>query len=196
MFLFTIMEIQKIESRQELLLKTLHKYYYKDNNLRKMLNILNGDNKISLRLIDYFVTNYAKNNHTIYIRKVNENEEEKDIPFYIYREYRNQLKAYSKLLFDPFCRRDRIELKYNDGTLTTTIGQLNFFRWMLDNELIKYIKTNKKTIEEEMSNKKKNKKDNKKNPVYKYKLKVAVHFEDETSSEATTSQINTSENNK
>ena len=183
------MEIQKIESRQELLLKTLHKYYYKDNNLRKMLNILNGDNKISLRLIDYFVTNYAKNNHTIYIRreKDRDTEEDKEIAFYIYREYRNQLKAYSKLLFDPFCRRDRIELKYNDGTLTTTIGQLNFFRWMLDNNLIDYIKLNKKQIEEEMSNKKKNKKEHKKNPVYKYKLKVAVHFEDETSSEATSS---------
>ena len=45
------MEIEKIESRQELLLKTLHKYYYKDNNLEKMLSVLNGDKKISLRLM-------------------------------------------------------------------------------------------------------------------------------------------------
>ena len=175
MFLFRIMEIEKIESRQELLLKTLHKYYYKDNNLEKMLSVLNGDKKISLRLIDYFVTNYAKKNHTIYIK------DEKS--FYIYREYRNQLKAYSKLLFDPFCRRDRIELKYKNGELTTTIGQLNFFRWLLDNDLITFIYQNKKSIEKEMSNKKNN--TTKKNPVYKYKLKVAVHFEDRTSSENT-----------
>ena len=62
----------------------------------------------------------------------------------------------------------------------------------MDNDLITFIYQNKKSIEKEMSNKKNN--TTKKNPVYKYKLKVAVHFEDRTSSENTSTR--TEENNK
>jgi hypothetical protein len=55
-------------------------------------------------------------------------------------EYKSQLKAYNKKLFDPFCRRGRIEFKYNNNKLIiTTIGQLNFFRWAIKNKLISYV---------------------------------------------------------
>ena len=64
------------------------------------------------------------------------------------------MKAYSKKQFDPFCRRERIVFEPLDKTLTegfvTTIGQLNFFRWALQNGVLEYAKTNLNEIEKDM----------------------------------------------
>jgi hypothetical protein len=63
------------------------------------------------------------------------------------------LKAYSKKRFDPFCRWDRISIPYKNGTfIETTIGQLNFFKWALENNVVKYIEENYDTIEKDMNN--------------------------------------------
>ena len=55
-----------ITTQNELLLNKLLKYYNKDDNLSKILSIINGESAISLRLIDWFTTNYAKKNYIIY----------------------------------------------------------------------------------------------------------------------------------
>ena len=47
-------------TQNELLLKNLLEYYGEEQNLNKMLNIINGESSISLRIVDWFVTNYAK----------------------------------------------------------------------------------------------------------------------------------------
>ena len=50
------------DKQNELLLNNLTKYY-SDNDfvqLDKILNILKGESEISLRIIDWFVTNYSK----------------------------------------------------------------------------------------------------------------------------------------
>jgi hypothetical protein len=62
------------------------------------------------------------------------------------------LKAYSKKRFDPFCRWDRISIPYKGETcIETTIGQLNFFKWALENKVIQYIEDNYETIEKDMN---------------------------------------------
>ena len=48
------------------LYESLHKYYSDDKNIHKFNNCINGANKISLRIIDWFVTNYSKKNYIIY----------------------------------------------------------------------------------------------------------------------------------
>ena len=48
-------------TQNNLLLSTLNIFYQKDNNIDKMLSIINGQSSISLRLVDWFVTNYSKN---------------------------------------------------------------------------------------------------------------------------------------
>ncbi len=47
-------------TQNSLLLNNLMKFYNKNNNLDKILPIINGESTISLRLIDWFVTNYSK----------------------------------------------------------------------------------------------------------------------------------------
>ena len=49
-------------TQNSLLLNKLISFYKENNYLDKILTIINGENKMSLRLIDWFVTNYAKKN--------------------------------------------------------------------------------------------------------------------------------------
>ena len=130
--------MSKLYSTQnDLLMKNLMAFYDKNNNLDKILKIINGESQISLRLIDWFATNYSKKNFTV----IEHIKEDKVIRTKVYVDYKLKLKAYSKKRFDPFCRWERINIPYkNDSYIQTTIGQLNFFRWALEYGIIDYIK--------------------------------------------------------
>ena len=132
-------------TQNNLLLQNLLTFYKTDGNLEKMLKIINGESNISLRIVDWFATNYAKQNYTI----IENNETDR---FKVYIDYKLKLKAYSKRRFDPFCRWDRINIPYKNNTdIQTTIGQLNFFKWALENNVIKYIEEHYKEIEKDMN---------------------------------------------
>jgi len=136
-------------TQNELLLNNLMDFYKEEKYLHKMLKIITGETKISLRIVDWFATNYAKKNYTLYpIVDTNGNH----IRFKVYFDYKLKLKAYSKKRFDPFCRWDRISIPYKNGTyIETTIGQLNFFKWAIENCVIEYIEENYDTIEKDMN---------------------------------------------
>ena len=132
-------------TQNDLLMTNLMKFYDEDNNLEKMLKIINGESPISLRIIDWFATNYAKKFFTVYEVGMNRR-------FKVYVDYKLKLKAYSKRRFDPFCRWDRITIPYSNGTfIQTTIGQLNFFKWALENGVVAYIESHYGTIEDDMN---------------------------------------------
>ena len=141
--------MNNIVGRKELLMKSLTKFFTKDNNIDYILPIVGGSSKISLRIIDWFVTNFAKKNNTSFI---SEDKFGQSKQFIVHLSYKSQLKAYSKKQFDPFCRRERISFHYNkDQQLTTTVGQLNFFRRAIDNKVLEYIQNNLKEIEDDMN---------------------------------------------
>lgn len=136
-------------TQNNLLLDTLMKFYNKDGNLSKILSIINGHARESLRLIDWFVTNYAKKNFVGY-DLVDKHGRTKR--FKVYIDYKLKLKAYSKKRFDPFCRWDRIVIPYEGDThIQTTIGQLNFFKWALENNILSYISEHLDEIEKDMN---------------------------------------------
>ena len=60
------MSLQKYNTQNDLLLNTLLEFYKNEDNLNKILKIITGDTKISLRIVDWFATNYAKKNFTLY----------------------------------------------------------------------------------------------------------------------------------
>ena len=125
--------------------------YNPNNNLDKMLRIINGESKISLRIVDWFATNYAKKYYVIYLIK--QNNDTNFERFKVYDDYKLKLKGYSKKRFDPFCRWDRISIPYTNGSfIETTIGQLNFFKWALETKVIDYIEKNYNEIEKDMNN--------------------------------------------
>ena len=132
-------------TQNSLLLNNLMEFYNKGDNLDVMLSIINGHSPISLRIVDWFVTNYAKEKYVVYnldnTRRIK-----------VYDSYKLNLKAYSKKRFDPFCRWDRITIPYKDNThIQTTIGQLNFFKWAIENNILDYIRENYQAIERDMN---------------------------------------------
>ena len=138
-------------TQNDLLLNNLMEFYKDEIKLHRMLKIITGESKISLRIVDWFSTNYAKKYFTLY--SILNDKEELVKRFKVYVDYKLKLKAYSKKRFDPFCRWDRISIPYKDGTcIETTIGQLNFFKWALENKVIDYIEENYETIEKDMNN--------------------------------------------
>lgn len=133
-------------TQDNLLLNNLMLFYTNETYLNTMLQIITGESKISLRIVDWFATNYAKKNFTIY-----DIDEEKR-RFKVYEDYKLKLKAYSKKRFDPFCRWERICIPYKENkSIETTIGQLNFFKWAIENKVIDYILENHSSIEHDMN---------------------------------------------
>jgi hypothetical protein len=136
-------------TQNELLLNNLMSFYKNENYLSRMLKIITGESKISLRIVDWFSTNYAKKYYTLFPITEDNGQVRR---FKVYFDYKLKLKAYSKRRFDPFCRWDRISIPYRDGTcIETTIGQLNFFKWAIENRVIEYIEDNYETIEKDMN---------------------------------------------
>lgn len=135
---------RKIHCKQELIVNSLQRFYAGREDIGEIVKMLQGTSDISLRVIDWFVTNFAKTHSTAYILNGQE--------FLVYRDYKSQLKAYSKKLFDPFCRRERIYFQVpNHPPFLTTVAKLNFFRWAIEKGILDYIHLNQETIEKEMN---------------------------------------------
>jgi len=135
---------RKIHCKQELIVSSLQRFYAARPDKEEVLKLLEGTSEISLRLIDWFVTNYSKQHNISYVLN---NQE-----FLVYTNYKSQLKAYSKKLFDPFCRRERIMFQIPGQPLfQTTVGKLNFFRWALEKGVLDYIKMNYAKVEGAMN---------------------------------------------
>jgi len=144
------MSIQPTQSntQKQLILENLMTFYNEKENLKKMFSIINGESKLSLRIIDWFVTNYAKKNYTVY--DISQDGGYKR--FKVHHDYKLKLKAYSKKNFDTFCRWDRISIPYEDNRyIETTIGQLNFFKWAIEHNILEFIEENYKEIENDMN---------------------------------------------
>ena len=154
-----------------LLLSSLSTYYKKQAPHRTALkDIINGNSLLSLRVIDWFVTHYARKQQVIYWIDTEKNTfydeyPEKEIKtgsvknttvkkFHLYMDYRAQLQSYTKLFFDPFRRHERITFILEQTPLVsieTTVGQLNFFRWAFQNHVFEYILAHLQHIEETMA---------------------------------------------
>ena len=145
--------MSRLSDNQELLIKSLKEFFSKPEHLNKMLPIIKKETNISLRLLDWFVTNYAKKNSVIYTHN--------GTPLIVYLNYKAQLKAFSKKQFDPFCRttgkgRTLIPFVYTgkdsvEKTIYTTIGQLNFFSWSIQNGILDYVIEHFNEIEKDMN---------------------------------------------
>lgn len=152
-----------VETCRDLLLSSLSVFYDKNRNYKYLLKeIIDGHHKLSLRLIDWFVTHYSKTHNTSYwITKDNYYlemplEYSKDqIPkrISLYMDYRDQLKSYTKINFDSFRRHARITFVIDPDKcnfIDTTVGQLNFFRWIFKNKILQYIENNYDNIYDDM----------------------------------------------
>ena len=154
----------EINCKESLLLKSLISFYRDSNNLNILLLFLKGkQRRLSLRLLDWLVTNYSKN-HPVVINDTTTNLS--NIEF-MYLSYKNHLKSYSKKFFDAFTRRQRIFYTFDhhvyklrasemnsyynrtDG-FVTTIAQLNAFRFFICSGVVDYAIKHVEEVEKDM----------------------------------------------
>ena len=120
-------------SRSEVLRKSVETFYNEEKNSNILCDILDKKNGVSLRNLEWFVTNYAKKKNTTY-------ETRDGKKFSVHCSYKSTLDGYSKKLFDPFCRTEKIQIKIpkSEKTIQTTVAQLNFIRWCIKNNIVEY----------------------------------------------------------
>ncbi len=153
-----------------LLMNSLNEFYRDGKYISKIKPILDQKADVSLRILDWFITNYAKKYRVI----INGN-------FDVYQNYKLMLRSFSKRQFDPFCRKNKIVFYYqnweesNDKSVTkgvevnlssgdtkgvkaeeeetcleTSCGQLCFFRWCFQNGIIEFVEKHLEEIENDM----------------------------------------------
>ena len=163
-------EVTGINSKQMSLLYSpngLLNFYDNMENRNILYKLIKQQTVISLRLLDWLVTNYAKTYNVIYDLYTGE-DLDADSPLSsnrinnVWMDYKNQLNSYSKKLFDPFARKQRIYYDISNNTVSTvytyeskniietTVGQMNFFRWAISNKILYYAERNLKNIEKDM----------------------------------------------
>ena len=125
-------------SRSETLLNSVNQFYSDNKNSEILKDILEKRSGISLRNLEWFITNYSKNKNLSYTTRTGK-------MFSVHCAYKSSLDGYSKKLFDPFCRSNKFEFTIpgSQETITTTVAQLNFIKWCITNNIIDYIKNNK-----------------------------------------------------
>lgn len=191
--ILAVKEIElKVLNKGDILKRKLLDFFSIPENANRIVPIITHTDTCSLRVLDWFVTNYAKRHHIVYDVETIDNQREK---IDVFRSYKSELKSYSKRNFDPFRRKhgDEIDTEVtlyyvsrdSFGTpnpkkenIKTRIRQLNFFRWAIENGVLDYVKNHIDEIEDDMNKTnachKKGKKTGDSITVKKHKMKITA----------------------
>ena len=143
----------QLDSKQVNLLRDLSLFYTKDIVSTILVPIITQRDSLSLRVLDWLVTNYAKKNSIVYRHR--NAKVDADGPAHclinVYSQYKSWLRNYRRRNFDPFRRRNRIHFTHNGTTYETTVGQLNFIRWSHTYGVLDYTRKHLEVIEKDMN---------------------------------------------
>lgn len=128
-------------NKSDILLTSINNFYTIPENRATLIELLNKSGGISLRNLEWFITNYSKKHNLSY-------ETNDGRIFSVHCAYKSSLDGYSKKLFDPFCRADKIVYKVPEtpDEIHTTVAQLNFIRWCIKNNIVDYIRNHHDTL--------------------------------------------------
>jgi len=133
-----------LSDRHIYLLQDITVWWDDEDRLHNILvPLLNQTYTLSLRIIDWCVTNYSKA-FPVTI------ETTQGTLFNLYYSYKLQLRCHKRNSFDPFRRRNKIWFQSNGKEYHTTPAQLNFLKWVVENNILDYCQKNKKKIEDHM----------------------------------------------
>lgn len=128
-------------SRTEVLKASVETFYTDPRNSDVLCDILEKKSGISLRNLEWFITNYSKHRNLSFVTSEGKR-------FTVHCSYKSTLDGYSKKLFDPFCRAEKINFKIpnTEKNIKTTVAQLNFIRWCIKNSIIDYLREHKEEL--------------------------------------------------
>lgn len=118
--------------------------------LTVLIPIITKKSNVSIRLIDWFCTNYSKEKQVSYhwidarrgVSRV----------FYVHTEYKTTLRRKSKNYFDPFRRVKGTRMKFfiGDQEYHTTMAQIIFFQWADKYKVLDFLHANAEDVEKHM----------------------------------------------
>lgn len=129
------------------------KWYFNRNvdNYNRMIKFFrNESSDISVSFIEWFVCVYCRKNIlVIYANKDTGKLIQKDNSpttkmIVVYDDYNRQIDYYTKKMFDPYARGSKFifEIDNSNYSIITSIGQLNYFKWLYENGIMDYIEQN------------------------------------------------------
>lgn len=128
--------------------------FFRDNtlcskeNVKLMVDIINSNHEVSLRNLNWFGTKHLKTMKSRY-RILKNGRKELFDPKITYEKHQY---PYGKKGFDPFRRGTTFEWRYDksDSTksVTTTVCQLRFFKWIFEYNLMSYVLENLESLKE------------------------------------------------
>lgn len=138
-------DADRLHPRQVQRLQEIRSYFTSTKVNSILMPVAKAEFDVSLRLLDYCCTNYAKKTRVVIC------EEHQTI--HLFSLYKDWLRHYRRRTFDPFRRRERICFRPPTSTtewLETTVAQLNFIRWADLYGVIRFVRRNSKAIERDM----------------------------------------------
>lgn len=140
--------MQSENNRTNLLKTSLFNYFKSIERLARFRAVVDKQTEYSLRILEWFVSNYSKKYNVVYINR------KKD--FNVFLDYKSQLKSFSKKQFDPFRRHEKFDIDYTfkgeSVFFETTVGQMNFFKWAIENKILDYVSSHIDEIKNDMNN--------------------------------------------
>ena len=151
---FSTLSETELSPQEEGITCQAERFFQQPQHVQEFLDIIHGKSEISIRIIEWFVTNYSLRKQINYRLTVNETTEK----FRVYPEYCNRLRSYTKKYFDSFCRSNKLIASWNPTDKTedavrfvTSIGQLNFFSWAVKYRVLDYVRRHLLEISIDMS---------------------------------------------
>jgi hypothetical protein len=138
-----------LDNKQVQRLQDMAEFYTQERINVLLVPIITQKDVLSLRVLDWLVTNYAKKHNVVYEYAPRPGER---LLINVYNEYKAWLRNYRRKNFDPFRRRERITFQTAEGKEEeTTVGQLNFVYWAHTYGVLTYTRTHLHTIEQDMN---------------------------------------------
>jgi len=122
------------QQKDSLLLASLGEYFKNPLHNAFLKQILDSSrqNHVSLRLIDWICTTYSKQHRMLFAKSDGSIVD-------IHNSYKAHLRSYGKSRFDIFRRCKKTTIKCGEHEVETTLAQLNFIRWLINNQVVQYL---------------------------------------------------------
>lgn len=126
---------------EQLLVTNCLTFFSNPKNMTKMYDIVVRKEPMSLRMLDHAIVNWSRENDIYFWQEGKEHNKFFDI----HNSYKNMLCHYTKKYFDPFRRHCHLTVQLKDSVtglteeFATTVGQLSFFKWLIEEDIVIFI---------------------------------------------------------
>jgi hypothetical protein len=122
-------------------------FYKKQGNFTKLVHAYD-DRQLPPRLIDFYITQYAKRHPQFFIPII---DGKRYGLMDVYSSYKLQLKGYHKRSFNLFDKDQkktiRVSHDESERVIEMSVPRLNVYRWLIDNDIMQLIQASIFTIQ-------------------------------------------------